>query len=174
MCRKAKEDFYNQKCEELEELDRIHSPRLYTSQNLKQRKSRTNQGIKDANGNLLFIDVDILERWKEYIGDLYKNTRDSNMEIMLNDKDRKPAIWIMEEEVELILRELPKNKATGCDKIPAECLQNSREAGLQTLTNIMNHIFLTGQILTKFLKSIFIPFQKHLSWWSAVTTEQSA
>ena len=30
MCRKAKEDFYNQKCEELEELDRIHSPRLYT------------------------------------------------------------------------------------------------------------------------------------------------
>ena len=63
---------------------------------------------------------------------------------MLNDEDRKPVIWITEEEVELILRELPKNKATECDEIPAEFLQNSGEAGLQTLTKIINHIFLTG------------------------------
>ena len=73
-CRLAKDNYYNEKCIELEELDRIHSQLVYKKiKEFQPRKNRILQHIKDKQGKSLQERGEILERWAEYVEDLYKD-----------------------------------------------------------------------------------------------------
>ena len=88
MCRKAKDHYYNDKCAELEDLDRKYNPKLYTKmKQLTSVRSNTHQGIKDKNGKIIAEDDKIVKRWSEYIKELYDgHPRHS-------DRHRNPANW---------------------------------------------------------------------------------
>ncbi|KAG1683135.1 hypothetical protein GQR58_010144 [Nymphon striatum] len=66
-CREAKETYYRDKCEELEELDAKHSPKLYVKiKELQQKKPRIKLGLRNKEGVVLQEDDDIKKRWHEY------------------------------------------------------------------------------------------------------------
>ena len=158
MCRKAKNDYYNKICNEIESLDRTHNPKMYQEvKQLRPRKLQSVEGVKNKNGKVLFEEKDILERWVEYIGQLYSDDRPdicTDTNIIYN------TVNISEMEVREIISKLPKGKSTGIDEIPAEFLQSMGIKGIEMMTWIINKCYNTGFQPEDLLKSIFIQLPK--------------
>lgn len=80
----------------------------------------TKEQIKEKSSKVLADQQGIRIRWREYTEELYASTRDP--EPPHDDPvELEPAI--LDEEVVWALKQLPKNKATGIDCIPAEMLR---------------------------------------------------
>jgi len=77
-------------------------------------------GIKDRNGEILYEAEAILERWAEYVEELYNDNRST----FGDDIETKTAetCTITELEVQAIIQKLSRNKATGDSNIPAELI----------------------------------------------------
>src|SRR3989442_1952959 len=67
---------------------------------------------------------------------------------------------ISSEEIESVIKDLPKGKACGSDNISAELLQGMGEKGIGIMTNLINKIFISGYIPEDFRNSVFVPFPK--------------
>src|SRR5688572_6748102 len=67
---------------------------------------------------------------------------------------------ISSEEIETVIKELPKGKACGSDNIAAELLQSMGEKGMEVMARLINKIYKSGQIPEDFRKSIFVPVPK--------------
>src|SRR5688572_6825753 len=67
---------------------------------------------------------------------------------------------ISSEEIETVIKELPKGKACGSDNIAAELLQSMGERGMEVVSRLINKIYKSGQIPEDFRKSIFVPVPK--------------
>ena len=121
-CRSTKTTYYNEICAELQELDkRQHNPRLFKrTKDLQQRKSYTKTKLKDKNGKTLLTIDEVLERWQEYVTELYSDNR---QKLTVDNENNERVVKISKEEVQTVIKNLPKNKATGVDDIPAEFLQ---------------------------------------------------
>lgn len=63
---------------------------------------------------------------------------------------------ITEEEIQEVIKKLPKRKACGADGIPAQLLQSQGPEGIRNIKNIINKIYKSGKIPDKFLRSNFI------------------
>ncbi len=153
-CRKAKESYYQQLCDELERLDRMNSNILHRKvKNLKEKKPHVQLGIKTKEGVLLHSDDEIIKRWEEYIGEeLFMDDRGDAPEIASSEK---PPV-ISQQEVEDTIRQLPNNKAPGVDNLPAEFLKELGPQGMQQITRLINLIYCTGKLPDDFLVSNFI------------------
>src|SRR2546425_1084176 len=71
LCREAKDKYYEDKCKEIEMLDKAHSQLLY--QKIKELRSKGNrmlQTIKSKQGKALLEKDEIMERWAEYMEEL--------------------------------------------------------------------------------------------------------
>ena len=120
-CRIAKEAWLNEQCQEIEKLEKHYKSREMHKKvkelSLK-KKSEAVGCIKDKNGNVLFGQEEIADRWVEYIKELY-------------DDDREPmpqcaAIRgesILKEEVEKAINSMKNGKAVGPDNISTEALK---------------------------------------------------
>ena len=157
LCRQKKNEYFQEKCAEIERLEATHNPLMYKKiKELIPKRRITAKTIKDKDGNLLFEPVRILERWAEYVEELYNDTRD-----MCNDEQVTQEICVISEmEVAAIIQKLTRNKATGADNIPAEFIQTLGEKGTQAITRLMNKIYNTGIIPDDFLQTIFITVPK--------------
>ena len=93
---------------------------------------------------------DILNRWSEYITELYQWYHD--------DRDPPPIInneegpQILEEEVKKALKNMKKGKAAGPDETPSEMLTALGEFGIKEITKLLNIIHVTGEIPTDLKK----------------------
>src|SRR5437867_12715737 len=67
---------------------------------------------------------------------------------------------ISSDEIEAVIKDLPKGNACGSDNISAELLQGMGEKGIEIMTNLINKIFKSGYIPEDFRNSIFVPFPK--------------
>ena len=67
-CRKAKESWFNKQCEEIEELEKHHDSkkmRAKVKELWRDKKYYNSNGcIMDKEGNLLFKEEDVANRWK--------------------------------------------------------------------------------------------------------------
>ena len=154
-CRLAKDNYYNEKCIELEELDRIHSQLVYKKiKEFQPRRNRILQHIKDKQGKSLQERGEILERWAEYVEDLYKDKERGEAN---RGEITKEVYSISVKEINEIIKDLPKEKAYGDDHIPAELLQCLGEEGIEIISKLINKIYNSGCIPQDFCKSIFIP-----------------
>ena len=98
----------------------------------------------------------ILQRWTEYISDLFAD-----------DRGNKPEIWksmegpeILTSEVRAALQKLKKNKAAGPDDIVTEMIVALEDFGIEKLTEILNEVYDSGEIPEDLSKSIFIALPK--------------
>src|SRR2546425_10804240 len=74
LCREAKDKYYEDKCKEIEMLDKAHSHLMY--QKIKELRPKGNRGlqtIKSKQGNVLMEKDEVMERWAEYVEELYKD-----------------------------------------------------------------------------------------------------
>jgi len=72
LCREAKNKYFDDKCKEIELLDKAHSQLLYKKiKDLQPRSNRVQQIIKDKYGKSVTTKEEALKRWAEYVEELY-------------------------------------------------------------------------------------------------------
>ena len=95
--------------------------------------------IKDKDGNMLFVSDKVLERWAEYVGELFADARP---ELPEPSNDRGPPI--IKSEVERAIKNTQLGKAPGDDGITTEMLKALEEFGIEKLTDLYNEIYSSG------------------------------
>ena len=95
-CKQSKEDHYNHLCEEIEELDKHHNPIMYSKVKSMEHKTKVKLGVQNKEGELLTEPELILNRWFEYIGDLFEDERSNTL------NPRKKAT-VMDKEIRDII-----------------------------------------------------------------------
>src|SRR2546425_10682513 len=87
-----------------------------------------------------------MERWAEYVEELYKDENRGVDNIIEMSQKENEACTISSEDIEAVIRDLPKGKACGSDNISAELLQGMGEKGIQIMTSLINKIYQSGHI----------------------------
>src|SRR5688572_31564901 len=64
---------------------------------------------------------------------------------------------ISSEELETVIKELPKGKACGSDNIAAELLQSMGEKGIEIMSRLINMIYKSRHIPEDFRKVVPVP-----------------
>ncbi|XP_023212405.1 uncharacterized protein LOC111615228 [Centruroides sculpturatus] len=162
MARKAKEDWLDRICYELEEHESSQNLRkVYQNIDLISRKKRRVKigTIKNENGEILMQKERQLVRWNEYLTKLYKT--EDNMECQLEeeyDNDETPKF--LEDEVEVALKKLKNGKAPGIDGLQGKLLNSMGSEGRKIMSHVLNKILAGEQLPTDFINLIFIPIPK--------------
>ncbi|GFN94785.1 hypothetical protein PoB_002129100 [Plakobranchus ocellatus] len=121
----SKENWINEKCKEIEQL-RKHAPQTMY-RNIEEitgkRTFLSTRCIKAMNGDMIIDKEKILERWADYIRELFKDDRKDH-NIMKNNFAGPP---IMKEEVETAIKKMKHGKATGTGNISKITGQNYKE-----------------------------------------------
>src|SRR5437879_3703048 len=133
-------------------LDKAHSQLMY--QKIKELRPKGNRGlqtIRGKQGNALVEKDEVMERWAEYVKELYRDeTRGENASIDTSQMESE-VYTISSKEIEAVIRDLPKGKACGSDNISAELLKCMGERGVQ-----INKMYQSDFIPEDFRKSIFV------------------
>src|SRR3989442_10785148 len=139
-------------------LDKAHSQLMYQKiKELRPKGNRRLQTIRGKQGNVLMEKYEVMERWAEYVEELYRNeTRGEDASIDKSQMESE-VYTISSKEIEAVIRDLPKGKACGSDNISAELLQCMAERGIQIMTRLINKIYQSGFIPEDFRESIFVP-----------------
>ncbi|GFR75502.1 RNA-directed DNA polymerase from mobile element jockey-like [Elysia marginata] len=98
----------------------------------------------------------ILERWSEYIKELFDDER-KEIEVMKGNFAGPP---ILKDEVRTAIWKMKNGKATGPDNIAAEQIKALDEFDINKITELLDEIYETGEIPKEMLKSIFIALPK--------------
>lgn len=161
--KRVREEWYEKKCKDIDEhLAKGNSERAY-AEIRKQFGTRRNMMnvIRSKNGEALTEDDEIALRWKEYTEELYEGVLDANV---LESEDQvdvdELGPLILREEFDRALKELRHRKAPGPDGIPAEILQALGDKAKDNLYNLINEIYVTGEIPKDFEQTILIPIPK--------------
>ncbi|GFN75271.1 RNA-directed DNA polymerase from mobile element jockey-like [Plakobranchus ocellatus] len=131
-CNMSKENWINEKCKEIEQ-QRKHAPQtMYRNiEEITGKRTFLSTGcIKAMNGDIIIDKEKILERWAEYIRELFKDDRKDH-NIMKNNIAGPP---IMKEEVETAIKKMKHGKATGPDNISVELIEALEDFGIGKVT----------------------------------------
>ncbi|GFS21672.1 RNA-directed DNA polymerase from mobile element jockey-like [Elysia marginata] len=99
----------------------------------------------------------ILERWAEYIHELFDDNRKHDHNVMKRNFAGPP---IMKDEVRAAIRKMIADKATGPDGVAVEMIEALEEYGVEKLTSLLNEIYDTGEIPLDISRSVFIALPK--------------
>ena len=145
-CNEAKEQWINEQCKEIENNLTVDSKYLLSKiKDIKGTKGCTASNcIKAKDGNLLMEREDVLNRWSEYIEDLFQDDR-GEKPIIKKDMDGPP---ILKEEVSAAIRKMKHGKAVGPDHIPIEVFAVLEDIGIDFLTKLLN------STVAKYLKTL--------------------
>ena len=158
-CIAAKEKWFNDKCEEIEFLSQKNPQLIHEKvKSLSKPKKCTSSGcIKGKDGSIIMDNEKILNRWEEYISELYDDEeRGVKIEIRKN-MDGPP---ILRSEVEHAINRMKRGKATGADQIAIEMIIALKEFGVEKLTDFTNKVYDAGTFPEELSKSIFIALPK--------------
>ena len=156
-CKEAKQEWANNKCAKIEQLaNKNQTKRMFDEIKQFHGKRFSSSGcIKDKNGDVLFEVDKIIDRWKEYIEDLFYDNRADNP---IQDYLQGPKI--VKSEIESALKQMSKGKAVGVDNISAEALQALGDFGIEKLTELCNDMYKSAYIPEDLRTSIFIALPK--------------
>jgi hypothetical protein len=156
MCDKAKEERLNHKCKEME-ANRNNTRAMHTQIKEITRKKPNNKSgcLKSSSGEMLIEKAKIVQRWTEYIQELYNDDREDT-DILFNDEG--PPILVA--EVKDAIKQTRQMKAPGPDNITIEQIQALGKSGQEILTKMFNDMYSTGYLPEDLKKSIYIPLPK--------------
>ena len=121
-----------------------------------KKKSNSSGGcVKDKEGNMIFEKDKILERWSEYIADLFSDDRPPPP---TPSNDRGPPI--LKDEVRKAIKNSQLGKAPGDDGVTTEMIKILEEFGVEKLTTLYNEIYQSGIFQEELLISVFITLPK--------------
>ena len=159
--KEAKERWLNEKCDEIERLQKIHD-----SFNIHKRVKEMTGGFRNKQNNILIDDngkmildlKDKLRTWKEYTEKLFQDDRNRPQLVANNVRTESPHIT--NEEVIFALKNTKNGKAPGTDEMPVELLKLLKENNIPILTDLFNTIHKTGVIPREWLISTFVAIPK--------------
>ena len=145
-CRKDKERYTEDKYATLVgRCKQLRTSEMYNeTRTLVQKFTPKLNVIKDAKGETLTENDDILARWKEHCEGLftkygnkgasttYCDDNEQGKSSETTDEDDEELIPLRS-EVELAVKQLKNGKATGCDSISAEMIKGSGDLGISLL-----------------------------------------
>ena len=157
-CEEAKEWWLNEKCQTIDLLQSRAPNAMYQNiEELVVRKQGVSTGcLKTKNGDIIMDKEKILERWSEYIQELFDDER-KDIKVM---KNNFAGPTIMKDEVRAAIQNMKGGKATGPDNIAIEQIEALEEFGISKITILLNEIYDTGHIPKDMLKSDFIALPK--------------
>ena len=157
-CNEVKEQWINEQCKEIENNLTMDSKYMHSKiKDIKGTKGCTaSKCIKAKDRNLLMEREDVLNRWSEYIEDLFQDDR-GEKHIIKKDMGGPP---ILKEEVSAAIRKMKHGKAVGPDNIPIEVFAVLEDIGIDFLTKLLNSIYDSGKIPKDLAKSVFISIPK--------------
>src|SRR6266516_208450 len=89
ICKNRKDKDYEDKCKEIEILDKVHSQLLYKKiKELRPKGNRLLQMIKNKQGKSLSEKDEVLERWAEYVEELYKDENRGEADIGKGESEK--------------------------------------------------------------------------------------
>ena len=162
-CRKAKDKWFNDECDEVMKLESEHNIRemhnkVKSLTNKKKGAKSASGCIMDKTGRMLFTEEEIKERWREYVSELYDDpTRPEAVEI---DIEGDGGMQITKDEVKKVIKKMKTGKAPGVDALTTEHLKGLDDNGLDKLTEMLNLIYDTGHIPDDLRHSLFITIPK--------------
>jgi len=112
--------------------------------------------INDKNGNMLFDENEIKNRWEEYVTDLYGDISNNNLELPSNEDGED----LLVDEAKKAIHELKSGKAAGLDNINTEILKAFDEDSIQHVNQFCNMVYKTGIFPGNLNDSIFIRLPK--------------
>ena len=158
-CNEAKDKWINEQCKEIEQNQNKDSKYMHSKINEvsgNKKKCNSSGCIKSKDGTMLMEKEEILNRWSEYVEDLFKDERGPKPEIKKNLEG--PSI--LQEEVKAAIKKMKKGKATGPDNIPIEIIVALESLGIEMTTKLLNAIYDSGTIPKDLCKSVFIALPK--------------
>ena len=157
-CNEAKESFLNNQCKEIESKWNKNSK--FVHEKIKEATGKsfcTRSGcIKAKDGSIIMEKERILDRWSEYIKDLFEDDR-GNKPVIKKNFDGPP---ILRAEVQNAIKTMKRGKAVGPDNISIEMIESLEDFGMDMVTMLMNEIYENGDIPEDLCKSIFIALPK--------------
>ena len=122
-CRKAKEAWWEEKCAEIEELQEKHDSfnlhKKVKEVTGKRRKYHINT-LRDANGGIILGIEKKIERWQEYVRELF---HDHRIKPVIENLPIEEGPEITRDEVTYAIKNQKNNKAPNPDEIYAEILK---------------------------------------------------
>uniref|UniRef100_A0A8D9AT98 Craniofacial development protein 2 n=1 Tax=Cacopsylla melanoneura TaxID=428564 RepID=A0A8D9AT98_9HEMI len=156
--REAKEKEKTQNCLEIEAYQRMYDD-FNVHRKVKEvtgRFKRRQYGkLLDKDGKIIIEQQEKKERWMQYVEELFEDDRGMMDEIT---GDSGPSI--MENEVEIAIKQMKEGKAAGPDNLEIEFMKLLNETGVKKLTKMYNKIYETGILPQPWLTSEFITLPK--------------
>lgn len=161
-CRQDKNNYVKKICSEIEEHQNSNQTRdLYKKVRELTRKFKPRTtAIEDENGEVLWNNEDILQRWKQYCEELYKEEVDVVNEVQVPHIINELEPNILKSEVEEAITHLKLNKTPGTDGVSAEMIKLIGEEGVKIVHNICNKVWQSRQWPKDWTNSAFIPIHK--------------
>ena len=158
LCRVKKEEWLNARCKDVEESAKVDSRAMATQIRELSGKKRMARStvIKDRNGDILTERGEVLERWREYVEELYSDQRGDKPDL----GDIEPGPPILRREVEKVVNSMKWRKAEGSDGVVVEMVEAAGEFGIRKITDLANTIYSTGQVPDKMKESEFLVIPK--------------
>ena len=122
--------------------------------------------IKNEEGNVLVVDRDIKERWKDYFHKLFNEEQTTSINtkyLITREEDQNFTFYrrIREVEVKDALKKMDNRKAMGPDNIPIEVWKCLGGKGIVWLTKLFNEILKSKRMPGEWRRSTLIPIYKN-------------
>ena len=101
--------------------------------------------IEASDGTIIVEKEKLLERWKEYICELFEDNRPQEYLVTRREKENLP---ILKEEMVKAIKSMPKGKAAGQDEVTIELIQALDDLGAEWMTKIATKIYDEGHFPT--------------------------
>ena len=158
-CLKAKREWMTERCEEIEQLDKMDQQCMYSRiKEIKgqKRKYKNNISIRKADSTVAMEMEEVKDRWNEYIRELFQDQRPETVTLSTNDD----GPTILKSEVECAMRGMKKGKAVGEDGVALEMILTLGEFGVIELTKLFNKIYTSGNVVECMCESVFVTLPK--------------
>jgi exonuclease III len=164
---KARQEWLEGECETIENLEKCGRYDLMYGK-VKglvwlKRKGGIVRCVESKDGKRLISDDDIVNRWGEYVRELYPSEgclSEGIIEDERNVESERIGFSILESEIEMSLKEMKCKKAVGVDGIPIEFLKSMKDEGKKALIDICREIYETSLWPEEFLETLLIPIEK--------------
>ena len=119
------------------------------------------RAIKDAYGNVLTCEEDVLKRWFDNFRQLMNE--ENRRERKLDDVGSctLKVTEITEDEVRAALKRTKNGKAVGPDDLPVEAWRNIGEMAVKFLTRLFNKILTSKEMPGEWTRSVLVPIFKN-------------
>ena len=156
-CNEAKEAWMNRECEELEELCNRDPQKMHERiKDLRgKRKRKSGIAIMKADGTVAMEMNEVLDRWREYIAELYEDEREEQDITVIMEG---PSI--MKAEIEKSVKKMKRGKAAGEDGIMVEMVRALGDWGIEQIVRMANHMHDTGDLPRQMIRSLFVTIPK--------------